>query len=299
MKIKIASAQYPISQHADLQSWKDHIEAWVEKAVFQDAELLVFPEYGSMELVSLMPEEIQKDIHLQIKEMQTFLSDFIHTFSELSHQYNVVIVAPSFPVQVENKFVNRSYVFGINGLAGYQDKFFMTRFENEEWGISSAPKILTVFQADWGSFGIQICYDVEFSIGTHHLVLNGANMLLVPSCTESIRGATRVHIGARARALEGQLYSVVSQTIGEALWSPAVDVNYGYSAYYTTPDKYLPEEGVLETGHPQKAEWHYQVVDMDLISKVRANGQVFNSKDHSNLSLEFKGEKIEVQLVVL
>lgn len=299
MKIKIASGQYPILQHSDLQSWKDHVEDWVEQAFIQGAELLLFPEYGSMELVSLFSAEVQSDIHLQIGEMQILLPDFIHTFSELAHQYNVIIVAPSFPVQIDDIFVNRAFVFGSNGLAGYQDKLFMTRFENEEWGISAAPKVLTVFRAEWGSFGIQICYDAEFSIGTHHLAMNGVELLLIPSCTETIRGATRVHVGARARAMEGQLYSVVAQTVGEALWSPAVDMNFGYSGYYSTPDKNFPEEGILDIGTPQQAGWHYYEIDMDLISEVRDEGQVFNYKDHQKLNLDFKDEEIAVNFVVL
>ena len=84
--------------------------------------------------------------------------------------------------------------------------------------IQSAPKKLTLFEDSWGSFGIQICYDVEFALGSQLLCSAGASLIVSPSCTETIRGATRVHIGARARALENQCYVVVSQTVGNAEW---------------------------------------------------------------------------------
>lgn len=297
MNIKVASAQYPITKHSDLDSWKRHTEKWVKNAVDKNAALLVFPEYGSMELVSILPEEVQKNIHLQIAQMQQFLPEFIATYNDLAARYNVIIIAPSFPVNIENKFYNRAFVFSSKGLAGYQDKFFMTRFENEEWGIHTPPKQLTVFETSWGTFGIQICYDCEFGIGTHHLAENGVNLLLVPSCTETIRGATRVHIGTRARAMEQQLYAVVSQTVGDAECSPAVDINFGYTGFYTTPDKNLPEEGIIGLGIPQAVEWQIEELDFNAIKTVREDGQVFNFKDHRHLLQEFNAKKIEIQVV--
>lgn len=296
MKAKIAAAQYPISKHTDLNSWKKHTENWVLKAVEKGAELLVFPEYGSMELVSILSIDAQQDLHLQIEEMQQFLDEFKETYRNLAIQNNVIIVAPSFPVKMGENYFNRAFVFSSKG-EGYQDKFFMTRFENEEWGIHSAPKQLTVFESEWGSFGIQICYDSEFALGTQHLANNGIDLLLVPSCTETIRGATRVHVGTRARAMEQQVYAVVAQTVGNAEWSPAVDINYGYTGFYSTPDKNFPEEGIIGLGTPQAEEWQIEELDFDLIQTVREDGQVFNFKDHQGLAIEYKNEEVTIKRV--
>jgi len=299
MKIKIATAQYPITWHSSFEDWAVHTEKWVAEAAFQKAGLLLFPEYGAMELVSIFPEEVRRDIHTQVREMDRLRTDFYGVFSRLAAKYNVTLVSPSLPVSEGDKIYNRSYVFSAKGKSGYQDKFFMTRFENEIWGISSAPKILTVFEQDWGAFGIQICYDAEFAIGSQCLGSSGAGVILMPSCTETIRGATRVHIGARARALENQLYTVVSQVIGEAPWSPAVDINYGYAAVYTTPDVNMPEEGVVSVMTPQAVGWLYQDLDLSLIETVRTEGQVFNYKDHSGLKSAFKDQEVIIQKLIL
>ena len=120
----------------------------------------------------------------------------------------------------------------------------------------------------------------------------GASLILAPSCTEAIRGATRVHIGARARALEAQAYTVVSQTIGDAPWSPAVDINYGYTAVYCTPDGDMPEEGILKTMTPQTEGWLIQALDFTSIENVRNDGQVFNFKDHQRFHSKFPDEDI-------
>jgi predicted amidohydrolase len=295
MKVTFAAAQYPISQHESFDHWKLHTEKWVKDAVQQQAQVLLFPEYASMEITSIFSEEVQADIHQQVLELQHLKNSFCEVFKTLANQYKIIIVAPSFPVLEKGKVFNRAFVFSPKGLVGFQDKFFMTRFEKEEWKIACAnPKILCLFEAEWGSFGIQICYDVEFPIGSKLLCSAGASLILSPSCTETIRGATRVHIGARARALENQAYTIVSQTVGNAPWSPAVDINFGFAALYTTPDKGMPEEGIISTKVPQQEGWLIETLDFALIEEVRRDGQVFNFKDQLRWKSFFHEERIEI-----
>jgi predicted amidohydrolase len=287
----VAAAQYPITKHASFQDWTIHMKTWVANAARQGSQLLLFPEYGAMELVSIFSEAIRVDIRQQVEAMDQIKDDFCTVFSALAKTYRIMIVAPSIPVlNQDKKRVNRAFVFGPQGLAGYQDKLFMTRFEDEEWGIQSGHKTLSLFETQGGKFGIQICYDVEFGIGSQLLCAAGASLILSPSCTETIRGATRVHIGARARALENQAYSVVSQTVGESLWSPAVDINYGFAAFYSTPDKNLPEDGIISAMTPQKEGWLVQDLDFSKIHDVRKDGQVLNFRDHQ-AELPHPGDK--------
>lgn len=297
MSVTIASAQYPISTHSSFDNWVIHTERWVANAVEKGAQLLLFPEYGAMELVSIFNQTIQEDLRSQVIELNALKDDFCRTFSNLAIKYNTIIIAPSLPILDNGRRINRVFVFSPKGLAGHQDKFFMTRFENEEWGIESGEKILSVFEAPWGSFGIQICYDVEFSLGSQLLSNAGASLILAPSCTETLRGATRVHIGARARALENQIYTVVSQTVGNASWSPAVDINYGFAAFYSTPDNDLPEEGVISTMSPQQEGWLIEKLDLTKIEAVRQNGQVFNYKDQQQLRVGFADNTVEIKYV--
>ena len=52
-KIKIAAAQYPLDELKDLAAYEAKITRWVDEAVSAGAGLLVFPEYGAMELSSI------------------------------------------------------------------------------------------------------------------------------------------------------------------------------------------------------------------------------------------------------
>jgi predicted amidohydrolase len=288
MNVTIASAQYPVTYHADFSAWCRHTEDWVRQAAGQGAQLLLFPEYGSMELVSLFPAVVQADLALQLREMESLRSDFCTVFTDLAQRHGVIIVAPSFPVQERSGVVNRCFVFGRQGRTGFQDKFFMTRFEQESWQVRSGGAQLNVFEADWGCFGIQICYDVEFPAGAALLCGAGAQVLLAPSCTETLRGATRVHVGARARALEQQCYTVVSPLVGDAPWSPAVDVNFGYAAVYSTPDKGFEPEGVLQKMEAQVPGWLVHSLDLSLLNAVRTDGQTLNFRDQGLIPYDWE-----------
>lgn len=295
--MRIATAQYPIAFHQNIDVWKEYVERWIKDAVSQEAQILVFPEYGSMELVSLLPEDFRMDIQGQVLKMNDWKDEFLQHYSSLAHKYQVIIVAPSFPSLFEDRIVNRVFVFGTNGESGYQDKTFMTRFENEEWKVSTGDGYLTVFETSFGNFGIQICYDIEFPIGSQLLAQSGADVILVPSCTETLRGATRVHVGARARAMENQIYTVVAQTIGNSEWSPAVDINYGYTAFYCTPDIGFPEEGILKTAPHQTEGWLIHTLDKNLLTQVREYGSVFNRKDNMRQSITLSDIQLRTRTI--
>lgn len=277
MEVTIALAQYPITAHKSFEDWKNHTEQWISDACSQGAQVLTFPEYGSMELTSLFSEEIRNDLELQIVHLQELLPYFIQTFQEFAQKYRCVIVAPSFPVALADKTVNRCFVFSENTFS-FQDKHFMTRFEDESWGISSSDGTLRLFETPFGRFGVQVCFDIEFPLGGHLLAEAGAQFILVPSCTETLKGATRVHIGARARAMEQQLYTGVSQTIGDAPWSPAVDINYGYTTFYSSPDGDFDDEGIISKAKAQQSGWLVQTLDLSKNEAIRKDGQVLNFK---------------------
>lgn len=279
-KFKVALAQYPISFHQSLEEWKKHTADWVERATRENSDVLIFPEYGSMELVSLMEDTSRQDLNKQLKRLKEFQHEFIITFSALAIKHQCYILAPSFPFTNDlGKITNRAYWFNPTGTFVYQEKIKMTRFENEEWKIRSGDPKLKIIRTPWCKIGICICYDVEFPQLAAKLCQNGAEVILVPSCTETSAGMNRVHIGAKARALENQCYVLVSQTVGEAEWSIATDKNSGLAAVYGPPDLGFPRDGVITHGNPNIPSWLFCEIDLSKVENVREKGQVFNFKD--------------------
>jgi len=275
--VKLACAQYPIGRFSDFKGWADNAAQWVANAAKDGAQLLVFPEYGAMELTSLLPEKLQSDLQAQIPALTPFRDDFIATYAALAKQHGVHILAPSLPVQIRDAIHNRAYLLSPNGIA-FQDKRQMTRFENEQWGVKGGDT-LKVFDIGLCKIGVSICYDIEFSLIAHAMSEAGADLILAPSCTDTLAGAHRVHVGAAARALENQIYVGLSPTVGEAPWSPAVDVNNGWAAVYATPDRGFPDDGVLARGDMNKPGWIAATLDFDLLRAAREKAQVFTRKD--------------------
>ena len=275
----LATAQYDISFFNQWDEFADKLDRWVAGAARQGAKLLVFPEYGSMELASLFGEDVYRDLQKQLHAMQTLLPQWHALHETLAKRYEVVILASSFPTQQsDGRFVNRANLFGPNGLLGYQDKLMMTRFENEQWYISGSDKI-NVIDTPLGRIGIHICYDSEFPMIAHQQVAAGADLLLVPSCTDTQAGFHRVRLGCQARALENQCYVVQSPTVGHAPWSEAVDINTGRASVYTPVDYGFPDDGILAQGADQQAGWVYATIDLTAIARIRDEGQVFNYRD--------------------
>lgn len=279
MKVKIAAAQYDIGF---LRFWKiycDKIERWVDAAATQNAGILLFPEYASMELASLFPKEIYSSLSRQLEAMQSVLDDYIGLYRSLALKYRCYIQSGTFPVRMSGgDYRNRAYFFMPDGRFDYQDKLMMTRFENEQWLIKSGDE-LKCFDTEFGKCAINICYDSEFPMLARKQVEAGVNLILVPSCTDTRAGYHRVRIGCQARALENQCYVVQSPTVGNAPWSEAVDVNVGAAAIYTPVDRGFPDNGILAIGELNAVQWVFAEISLDDCERVRAEGQVFNYRD--------------------
>ncbi|MGE6528123.1 carbon-nitrogen hydrolase family protein [Pseudomonas sp. NPDC077382] len=275
----LATAQYDIGFFSHWDDFAAKLERWVASAVRQDAKLLVFPEYGSMELASLFGQAVYSDLQQQLQAMQTLLPKWRDLHQALARRHDVLILASSFPTELQaGHVVNRAMLFGPEGILGHQDKLIMTRFENEQWGIRAGERI-GVIDTELGRIGILICYDSEFPMIARQQVTAGAELLLVPSCTDTQAGFHRVRIGCQARALENQCYVVQSPTTGLAPWSEAVDVNTGRASVYTPVDYGFPDNGILVEGADDEATWVFATLDLRELARIRAEGQVFNHRD--------------------
>ena len=279
MTVKIASAQYDISFIDNWQAYEAKITRWVEQAQAQQAKILLFPEYASMELAAMFGQEIYLSLDKQLQALQSVLSDYIALYQRLAQHYQCIIQAGTFPVQMPSgEYHNRAYLFLPDGRVDYQDKLMMTRFENEQWLIHSGDEI-KCFATDYGTIAINICYDSEFPLLARKQVEAGANLILVPSCTDTLAGYHRVKIGCQARALENQCYVVQACLVGEAAWSEAVDVNIGAAAIFTPVDRGFPDNGILNVGELNAVQWVYAEISLANCETVRAQGQVFNYRD--------------------
>lgn len=279
--MKIATASYPLDALPDWAAYEDKLTAWVTEAATAGADLLVFPEYGAMELAMLAGLEVARDLEASLFAVAERLPDADALHVHLAAQFGVHILAGSAPATSDlpkgvTRPVNRARLFAPSGAVGVQDKQIMTRFETETWDVAPGGP-LRLFDTALGRIGVLICYDCEFPLLGH--ALRDADLILVPSVTEALSGYSRVRIGAQARALENQCVTVMSSVVGEASWSEAVDVSVGAGGIFGPPDRGFPETGVIALGEMNRPGWVYGDVDLANVEAVRADGGVLNRRD--------------------
>lgn len=270
----VAAAAYPVGQLADFAAWQARLAGWVAEAADAGARLAVFPEYGGMELAALDPMTAG-DLHASIAALGALADRIDAAHAALAARHGIHILAATLPLRGEDgRFRNHARLFAPNGKSGTQRKLVMTRFEREQWNIAAGGPI-RVFRTDLGTIGVAICYDAEFPLLVRAMTEAGAEVILVPSATDTPHGWHRVRIGARARALENQCYVVQAPVVGVAEWTPALDVSHGAAGIYGPPDLGFPEDGVVAEGAVDVPGWVFGEVDLDKVARVRREGAVF------------------------
>lgn len=271
----LAAAAYPLDWFDRFEDFAAKLESWVADAAGQGARLLVFPEYGAMELASLGGAEVAADLERALHEVARHGPAVAALHLELARRLDVMILAASAPVFTGPRPVNRAVLYGPDGVIGHQDKQIMTRFEREIWHVAPGQG-LAPFETDLGRIGVLICYDSEFPLLGRHLAEQGAEVILAPSCTDSLAGFTRVRVGAMARALENQCIVAQSPTVGDCAFCPAVDENIGAASIYGPPDRGFPPTGILAETALNAPGWAVAEVSLEAVRAVRREGGVLN-----------------------
>ena len=270
-----AVAQYPVERLTSWESYAAKLERWISEAAARGAKLAVFPEYGAMELAALDPATMG-DLAGSLASVAALLPQVDCLHAELAARFDMHILAGSGPYpRADGSFVNRARLFAPGGKIGVQDKLIMTRFEREQWGVAASGP-LRVFDTALGRIGVLICYDSEFPLLARAQIEAGAQLLLVPSCTDSLHGYWRVRLAAQARALEGQCYALQAPLVGEADWSPAIDMNRGAAGIFGPPDGAFPDNGIVALGPLDAGQWLLGEIDLARVSALQGSGAVLN-----------------------
>jgi predicted amidohydrolase len=295
--VKVASAQYPIGQPKTLAEWEEKVALWVRNGAATGAELLVFPEYAAIEQSACFGPEVSNELQATLHKVAELAADRVQFHVDLARKHRLHILAGSGPVlKSDGRFVNAAQFVTPEGAVGEQEKLVMTPFERE-WNISAGGPV-RVFETRIGRFGIAICYDSEFPLLVRAMAEAGADVVLVPSCTERVSGYHRVRTGSLARALENTIATVQSPLVGDAPWSPAVDFNSGAAGIYVPSEHDVSDTGVLAEGTLNAAEWVTATIDLERLARVRETGEMHNFGDW-NKQPGAPASKVAVEVVNL
>jgi predicted amidohydrolase len=275
--VRVAAAQYPLDQFDTMSGYHAKLERWVSDAARHGAQLLVFPEYGAMEVAGAFGAA-SRTLNASLSVVADATPELDRAYADLARAHSVYILGASGPVRhTDNRYTNAARLYAPSGMHGAQHKCMMTPFERT-WGIT-ADTSLNVFDTPLGKIGVAICYDSEFPLLVRAMAAAGADLILIPSCTEFVSGANRIRTAALARALENGCAVVTAPTVGDALWSPAVDHNTGRAGIYVPAEHGLSETGILAEGELNRPMWVYADIDLAHLRRIRTSGEMRNALD--------------------
>lgn len=276
--MKVAVAKYPIQAPGDFAAFAERQASVLGEAAAQGARVAVLPEYLSLELAATLEADTQADLHASLAAIQRYRDDWLALYARLATSLDMYIVAGTFLVaQGDGRYRNRCDVFTPQGAHLWQDKLQLTGFE-KGLAVIDGGDALKVFDLDGVRAGVAVCYDSEFPLPVRAQAEAGARLLLVPSCTDTEAGATRVRVGCLARALENRVFVAQSVTAGEAAWSPALDINTGEAAVFAPMDRGLPADGIVAQTSGDEV-WVFAELDFDALERSRGDAQVANDRD--------------------
>ncbi|KAF1698931.1 nitrilase [Pseudoxanthomonas jiangsuensis] len=276
--MKVAVCKYPVGRPRDFQAFAERQRRLLEEAAARGAQVAVLPEYLSLELAALFPAQVHADLHASLAAIQPLRAAWLELFAGLARRTGMHVVAGSFLLDAGGgRYRNRSDLFAPGGGHAWQDKLQLTGFEKAT-GVIDGGDALKVVDLDGVRAGVSICYDSEFPLPVRAQYEAGARLLLVPSCTDTVAGATRVQVGCLARALENRMFVAQAVTAGQARWSPALDENTGEATLYAPMDAGFPADGVLARTRGDDA-WAVADLDFDLLEATRGRAQVANDHD--------------------
>lgn len=274
--VRIASVQLRAEPSCSGNAFYDRLTFYVDAAADYKADFVVFPELFTLLLLGAQPKLSSNQV---TKALAAHTPEFITRLRDLSVAAHVNIIAGSHLTTNDAGTVhNVCHVFLRDGSSHRVDKLHPTSTERTAWNVMGGGEA-TIIETDCGPIGIMICYDSEFPEQARHLVDQGARILFVPYCTDTVHGHLRVRYCCQARAVENQCYVVTSGLTGNIENIPEMAGNFARSAILTPCDIPFERDGIAAEATENAGMMIVADLDLNKIAAARAGGSVTNLAD--------------------
>ncbi len=275
--VRAATVQFQARTVESFEHFMGNVEYFVRVCSEYRSDFVVFPELFTLQLIALgnrrhTPAEA-------IEALTGYTPRFLDAMRDLAVSYNVNIVGGSHPTRTDDgEIQNVAYVFLRDGSVHAREKIHPTPDERDWWAIQGGDEISTIM-TDCGPIGILICYDSEFPELARKLADEGARLIFVPYCTDSRQGYLRVRYCCQARAIENQLYVVMSGNVGNLPNVENMDIQYAQSAILTPCDFPFARDGVAAEASENVETVTIADLDLTNLAWARSEGTVRNMRD--------------------
>ncbi|MEH7252561.1 carbon-nitrogen hydrolase family protein [Neobacillus niacini] len=275
MKLRVSVVQYHLHTIHSFEEFSAQCEHYIKTAEEFGAEFVLFPEFFTTQLLSIGNGQGQS---LTINDLPGFTEQYKKLFQNFAKQTNMHIIAGTHVIEKDGKLYNTAHLFYPDGRIGEQAKLHITPTEVNEWNMEKGDSF-QIFETDKGKIAMLTCYDIEFPEIVRMAKAKGADVIFCPSCTDDRHGFHRVRYTSHARAVENQVYVVLTGTVGSL---PTVDfmrANFGQAVIITPNDIPFPPKGILVEGELNNDMVVTADLDLDLLYEVRERGSVTTWRD--------------------
>ena len=275
--VRVVSVQFQVREVDNFEGFTQQIEYFVDVASDYKADFVTFPEYVTIPLISI--DKNKSSSTQNIETLANLTKDYVDFFQKMAISYNINIIGGTHPTRMEDGTIeNTAYVFLRDGSVHTQAKIHITPSEKYWRNIRGGDNVNTI-ETDCGTIGVLVCYDSEFPELSRHLTDQGMKILFVPFCTDEKQGYNRVRYCSQARAIENQIYVVMSGTVGNLPKVDNMDVNYAESCILTPCDFPFARDGIAATSVPNTEMVVISDLNIQALVASRTSGTVQNLKD--------------------
>ena len=209
--MKIAVAQ--IQGTPDTQVNRLQVEQLIERAARESAQLVVLPEMSVLEFFARLPHRYE---FFDLAE--AIPGPTLDWFSGLAKSHGVHIVYNHYERSPEHLFFDTSVVVDRNGgFVGRQRMMHIAEEPgyNEKFYYTPGWDSYRVFELEGWRFGIAICYDRQFPEVFRSFILQGAELVLVPTAVASSEPfADTYELEMKAAAVTHGVYIAMANRAG-------------------------------------------------------------------------------------
>lgn len=251
--------------HDRVEDNLDQLEEWLQQRLKPGTDLVLLPE------IFVCPYDSKNfPIYAEKRGGPTW-----QRLKGMARRHGIWLCAGSVPEEENGRIYNTSYVFDRQGNEAARHRKVHLFNVDIEGGIRfmesetlTPGDEITVFETEFGTIGLMICFDIRLQEQAKIMGDLGARLILVPGAFNMTTGPAHWEISFRTRALDNQLFM--------AGCSPARDLSSSYHSWahsiVTGPfgniiDELDEKEGVLNVS-----------LDLDECDAIRRQLPILSSR---------------------
>ncbi|MBB6454720.1 putative amidohydrolase/GNAT superfamily N-acetyltransferase [Salirhabdus euzebyi] len=275
LPVRISVIQYMLREIEEFDDFAAQVEYFIESSSNIRSDFAVFPESITLQLLSFIDETVPSK---QVRKLAEYTDQYLKLFTDLAIRYNINIIGGSHFVEEDNSIYNVSFLFRRDGTIEKQYQIHISSDEKKWWGIQPG-RTVQVFDTDCGKISILLGYDIQFAELSRIAVDKGAQIIFTPFSAEDEQGYLRVRYCSQARAVENEVYTVMSGTVGHLPYVYHMDVQYAQSGIFSPCDFNFPSRGIISECGANIETMVIGEIDLEVLRRYRKVGTVTHLKD--------------------